>query len=124
MVLNTNQQELIKTNALDTFDSIVKIAFSNDANDEASSSDVLTGEFLRKDLDEKIKQSSIWRYNFEGILGLTEGNGQTLNKVGYFEGTGDSLIISRQLDTGISKTSDVEINIGFELNVELTDNTK
>ena len=79
---------------------------------------------MRKDLDEKIKQGDIWRYNFEGILGLTEGNGETLNKIGYFEDSGDTLTISRQLDTGISKTSDVEINVGFELNVELTDNTK
>jgi hypothetical protein len=123
MVLNQEVKDVLKVNALNYFDIINRIAFSDDSVAESPASNSLTGEFFRKELAEKIKSEGLFKTNFEGVLGLTEGNDETLNKIGLMLGESNGLILSRVLPVGIAKTSEKEVNVGFELSVSLTDNT-
>lgn len=123
MVLNEDVKDVLRVNALNHFDIINRIAFSDDSNAESPASNSLSGEFFRKELAEIIKSPGLFKTNFEGVLGLTEGNDETLNKFGLMMGESDGLVLSRVLPVGVSKTSEKEVNVGFELLITLTDNT-
>jgi len=124
MVLRSTILTSAKNSVLDEFDVVSHVGFSDDTSDELSSSDTLTGEFDRKVLDSSTKDTGTFVYEFEGSLGLTEDNGDTLNKIGFFTDiAGNTLKLSKLLPTGISKTADREISVGYELTVSATDST-
>lgn len=124
MVLNEGIVESLEQASLDEFDVIDYMGFSSDGSNELASSDTLTGEFLRKILSVKSKDTVALTYEFDALLGLTEGNGNTLQKIGLFETIGgDDLKLSKLLETAVAKTSDREINVGYQITVEVIDET-
>jgi hypothetical protein len=120
MVLNNSVKALIKSDVLDVFDGVVDVGFSSDTEPESSASDVLSDEFLRKAVSEKVKGVLLSRYDFEGVLGLAEGNGELLNKFGFY---GDVLKVSRVLPVAVEKTAEKEVNVGYSLIVSVVDST-
>lgn len=124
MVMNEDLVGDIEQGTLDEFDIINNLGFSNDGSTELPSADTLTGEFLRKALSVKTKDTSALTYEFDAALGLGEGNGNTLQKFGLFETIGgNDLTISKVLAEAIAKTADREINVGFQINVIVVDET-
>lgn len=124
MTLNEGIVAALEQSALDEFDVIDYMGFSNDGSAELPSADTLAGEFLRKILSVKSKDAVALTYEFDAVLGLTEGNGETLQKFGLFMTlAGNDLKISKVLAAAISKTSDREINVGFQISVEVVDET-
>ena len=124
MVIHEDIIDNVEQLSLDEFDLIDFMGFSNDGSTESPSADVLAGELLRKALTVKDKDTGLLTYEFDGLLGLTEFNGNDLLKFGLFDTIGgNDLQFSQVLDTGISKTADREINVGFQLSVEVEDLT-
>lgn len=124
MVLNQTIVDSIGTSTLNEFDVITHAGFSDDNADELASSDVLNGEFLRKVLTVSDKDPTLLTYEFDALIGLTEANGETLQKFGFFTDlAGDTLKLSKLLDIAVAKTSDREINVGFQVSVEVLDQT-
>ena len=124
MVLRDTIVVNIGNSALDEFDAITHMGFSDDNANELSSSDVLTGEFLRKVLTVLDKNTTFLTYEFDAILGLTEANGETLQKIGVFTNlAGNTLKLSKLLDVAVSKTADREINVGYKVTIEVLDQT-
>jgi hypothetical protein len=124
MVLRQTRADDIGEGALDEFDDITHMGFSDDTSAESSSSDTLTGEFLRKALSIIDKDTGALTYEWDGVLGLTEANGETLQKFGLFTNlAGNTLKLSKLLETAVAKTSDREINVGYQLAVEVIDQT-
>jgi hypothetical protein len=124
MVVNDSVVSAVKTYTLDFFDSITDMGFSSSITADASSSNTLSGEFIRKVLDSSDKDSGAFTYLFEGVLGLTEGNGNTFNKLGLFtDHAGNTLKINQVLDIGVAKDVTREINCAFELSVDFVDST-
>ena len=122
MVLHDDIVAGVEQAALDEFDIIDNMGFSSNGTQELSSADTLTGEFLRKVLSVKSKDIVSLTYEFDAALGLTEENGQTLQKFGLFETlAGNDLKLSKVLPVAVSKTADKEINVGFQITVEVTD---
>ena len=124
MVLNEDLVGDVEQSTLTYFDIIHNLGFSNDGSPELPSADALTGEFLRKALTIKDKNTTALTYEFDAILGLTEGNGNNLQKFGLFTAiSGSNLQLSKVLDVAISKTADREINVGYQISVEVEDLT-
>lgn len=124
MVINETVIQAIEDATLDQFDGVGFIGFSDDGSSELPSADVLTGEFLRKALEATDKDLIAGTYEWEGLLGLTEANGETLQKFGLFLAlTGDNLQLSKLLDVAISKDSTREINVGYQITREVVDLT-
>ncbi len=124
MVLNQEIVDSINNSALDEFDVISHMGFSDDGSNELASSDVLAGEFLRKALSVSSKDTAFFTYEFDALIGLTEANGETLQKLGVFTDlSGDTLKLSRLLEVVVAKTADREINVGYKLTVEVLDQT-
>ena len=124
MVINLEIIENVEDAVLNEFDVIDHVGFSDDTSDELSSSDILAGEFLRKVLSSVAKDLIAGTYEWNGILGLTEANGETLNKFGFFTAiSGDNLKLSKLLDVAVAKDATREINVGFQLTREVVDLT-
>lgn len=124
MVIHEDVISAIEQAALNEFDDITHLGFSDDGTTESISSDTLTGEFLRNALSTSDKDTTALTYEWDAVLGLTEGNGETLQKFGLFtDSSGDTLQLSKVLTEAISKTADREINVGFQISVEVTDET-
>lgn len=123
MVVSQDTRDSIKLNSLNEFDVVEKIGFSDDNNSEDADSNELTGEFLRKDTEEDDKNEETYEYSWEGLLGLTEANGETLFKVGYYEDDNATLQVSKVLPEGIDKTEDKEVNVGYKLKINFVDKT-
>ena len=122
MVIHEDVINAIEQATLGEFDSITHLGFSNNGSQESASSDTLTGEFLRNSLSESDKDTTALTYEWNAVLGLTEGNGNTLQKFGLFtDASGNTLKLSKVLTETIAKTSDKEINVGFQISVEVTD---
>lgn len=122
MVLSTTAQTKIKNSTLTVFDAVEKIAVSTSTTQD--SSDTLSGEVERYDIQEAEKTEPT-KYDWEHTVGLTDAVGDDLNKVGYIliDGTSYKLAVSEVFPSQISKTELIELNIGMELSVSLTDNT-
>lgn len=124
MVLHEDFVASVEQVTLDEFDIINNLGFSNDGTTELPSADTLTGEFLRKDLTIKDKDTVALTYEFDALLGLTEGNGELLQKFGLFTAiSGDNLQLSKVLAEAIAKTADREINVGYQISIEVEDLT-
>ena len=124
MVLNDGIVGNVEQATLTEFDVINDLGFSTDGSEELPSSDTLAGEFLRKVLTIKDKDTVGLTYEFDALLGLTEGNGNTLQKFGLFTAiSGDNLKLSKVLADAIAKTADREINVGYQISVEVEDLT-
>lgn len=123
MVLNDTLKSNIKTDSLDRFDTIAYLGVSTDLNAELPSSNTLTGEILRKILDQKVKDTNSFTYDFDGVLTLLEAN-DDLAKVGFFiTETGDDLQFSKVFSAVIEKDNTKELNIGYQIQIELIDET-
>ena len=124
MVLNEDLISVIEQNTLDALDVINDMGFSDSGVTELPSADTLAGEFNRKVLTVKNKDTDLITYEFDAILGLTESNGETLRKFGLFTAiSGNNLQFSKVLDDSIPKTADIEINVGFEFSINVVDET-
>lgn len=121
MTLSTTTINAIKNASLDVFDDVEYIGLSE--TDTQDAGDEFTGDVFRKLLTEKNKTAPD-TYNFESVIGLTEAVGYTIDKFGFLkESTGNNLMVSQLLDTPIEKTELLEFNIGFELTLDVIDNT-
>lgn len=124
MVINETVIQSIEDATLDQFDGIAYMGFSDDGSNELPSANTLTGEFLRKLLSVTDKDLIAGTFEWDAILGLTEANGETLQKFGLFlQLTGGNLQMSKLLDVAIAKTSTREINVGFQITREVVDLT-
>lgn len=124
MVLRTTFSLSIGGGALNEFDVITHMGFSDDTSNELASSDTLTGEFLRKIMSVTDKNVGELTYEWDALLGLTEANGETLQKIGMFTDlSGNTLKLSKLLASSFPKTADVEINAGYKLTIEVLDQT-
>ena len=124
MVLRPTIVDDVGDDTLDQFDIITHMGFSDDNTNESASSDVLTGEFLRKILTVTDKDVDALTYEWDAIIGLTEANGETLQKFGVFTDiAGNTLKLSRLLAIAVAKTSDKEVNVGYKISIEVVDQT-
>ena len=120
MVLPTQAITDIKNASLNTFDNVSYMGVSTDP--EQDDTQVFSGEVNRFTIDETNKTTDT--YEWETIVGLTEANGNTLQKVGFLKTeTGDDLMVSEELPQEINKTELIELNVGFKLTLSVTDNT-
>lgn len=124
MTLRQTTIDDIKSYLLDYFDAITDMGFSSSSTPDSASSDTMSGEFLRKVLDNTEKDDTGFTYLFEATLGLTEGNGNNVNKIGLFtDHSGNTLQLNKVIGATIAKTADREINGAFELTIEFIDGT-
>lgn len=121
MVLSNQTITDIKNASLDIFDDISYLGVST--SDTQDGTQVFSGEVNRFSIDETDKTTPD-TYEWETIIGLTEANGNTLTKIGLMETeTGDDLQVSEELPQDIEKTETMELNIGYQLTLDVTDNT-
>jgi hypothetical protein len=121
MVLSNQTIEDIKNASLDVFDSVTHIGVSEDTTQDGTQT--LSGEVERLSIEETIKTTPD-KYEWERTIGLTDAVGFDLNKVGFFSASsGNNLLLSENLPSEITKTELIELNIGFELTLDVTDNT-
>lgn len=124
MVLQANTITAAEQAVLNIFDTVGFVGVSTDTSNELSSSTVLTGEVFRKALDATLKDSVLMTYEFDGTIGLTEANGNTIDKIGFFTAiSGSNLVLSKLLTAAIAKDSTKEINIGYQIAIGATDST-
>jgi len=114
----------IKTAALAEFDTMTHIGFGTD-NTPASPSDTALGaEVARKAFDETpVKDELNGTYDFATTLGLSEGNGNTLEEIGLFDAaSGGNMALRELLNNSVPKTSSIELSVGIQVQVEVTNN--
>ena len=111
----------IKNVSLNLFDEVLYMGVSTDP--EQNDTQIFSNEVDRFSIDEAIKTAPD-TYEWETVIGLTEANGNTLQKVGFLKTeTGDDLMVSEELPQDIEKTELIELNVGFKLTLSVTDNT-
>jgi hypothetical protein len=111
----------IKNASLDLFDNVSHLAVSELTTQDDTQT--LSGEEDRFELDEIIKTTPD-QYDWEVTIGLTEANGVNINKIGFMQSSGDNdLMLSDLLPEEIEKTELIELNIGYKLTLDVTDNT-
>jgi hypothetical protein len=120
-MLSSQTIEDIKNASLDLFDNVSHLAVSElDTQDD---SQTFSGEEDRFEIDETIKTTPN-RYDWEVVIGLTEANDVTIRKIGFMQSSGDNdLMLSDLLPEEIEKTELIELNIGYKLTLDVTDNT-
>jgi len=112
----------IKTAALAEFDDVAYIGLGDDATTPSVLDTDLLGPVIRKALDETaVKDIPNGTYDFATTLGLTEGNGSTLEETGLFEqSTGGNMLDRSLLTASVDKTSSKELSVGLRITVTVT----
>jgi hypothetical protein len=120
-MLSSQTIEDIKLASLELFDNVSHLAVSElETQDDTQT---FTGEEDRFELDETVKTTPD-QYDWEVTIGLTEANGVNINKIGFMQSSGDNdLMLSDLLPEEIEKTELLELNIGYKLTLDVTDNT-
>jgi hypothetical protein len=120
-MLSSQTIEDIKLASLELFDSVSHLAVSELTTQDDTQT--FTGEEDRFELDETIKTTPD-QYDWEVTIGLTEAVGANLNKIGFMQSeSGNDLMLSDLLPEEIEKTELLELNIGYKLTLDVTDNT-
>ena len=109
----------MKEEALGVLDDLTHMAFSTDTGAEDSSNTTLPSEVIRKAFSETpVKNASAGTYDFEGYLGLTEGNGNTLAKSGLFTASSGGTMRTENLWTAtVAKTSSIDLTCGVRVTI-------
>jgi hypothetical protein len=111
----------IKNASLDLFDNASYLAVSELTTQDDTQT--FTGEEDRFELDEIVKTTPD-QYDWETVIGLTEAVGANLNKIGFMQSeSGNDLMLSDLLPEEIEKNELLELNIGYKLTLDVTDNT-
>ena len=121
MVVTKILKDNIKASALAEFDNMTHIGFGTGVTTPTELDTDLTTPVIRKTFDETaIKNISNGTYEFSTILGLTEGNGNTLAEVGLFDAeTGGTMTIKELLSNTVEKTVSVELSVGMKVTVNV-----
>ncbi|MFW6172439.1 MAG: hypothetical protein ACOC5T_01725 [Elusimicrobiota bacterium] len=120
-MLSNQTIQNIKNASLNQFDGVSHFAISELTTQDDSQT--FTGEEDRFELTE-INKTEPDTYNWEMTLGLTDGVGVFINKIGYMQSASeDDLLLSDLLSEEIEKTEIMELNIGYTLTLDLEDNT-
>lgn len=111
----------IKTQALNAFDSVSHIAFGTGTTTPTSSDTSLGTEVIRKAITTGTRDEVAGTYLFDAVLGLSEGNGNTLAETGTFDADSAGNMSTRNLLTPtVIKTSDIELRQATQVTVEVT----
>jgi len=109
----------VKQDILDRFDIFTHIAVGSDGTSDSPSDTALGNEVLRKTFTEYNKDTLNFTYLWSIQLALTEANGYTLQEVGIFDDASGGNLGIRKTFTAIEKTSDKEVWIDLQLNIEV-----
>lgn len=111
----------IKDSALDEFASSSHIGFGTDNTTPSESDTTLGAEVIRKAFDEAaIKNLGNGTYDFSATLGLTEGNGSTLQEVGLFDAAASGNMFIRNLLTqSVAKTTSIELSVSLRATISV-----
>jgi len=122
MVVTKTIKDLIKSAALAEFDSMTHIGFGTGTTTPSENDSDLTTPVIRVALDETpIKSESSGTYDFSALLGLTEGNGNTLAETGLFSAvSGGTMSLKDLLSVTVAKTASIELSIGLRVNVNVS----
>lgn len=121
-MLNQTLLDSIRLGALNSFDAVDHIGFSDDTSLDLASSDTLTGEFIRKTAT-STKTPLSFKNEFESILTLTDANGETINKIGLFTDLAGNTLQLNVLTSSVAKTAVKEITLSYEITTEVEDLT-
>jgi len=121
MTVQQTTLDNIKTEALAEFDDLIEMAFGTGTGAEDPSDTALGNEIERNVFDETpLKSIAAGTYDFSGLLGLSEGNGNTIAEVGLFNSSSGVTMKSRKLLTNtVAKTSNKDLSVGIRITVEV-----
>lgn len=115
-----------KTAVVNLFDSYTHMAWGTSNTAFAVGQTDLAARYLTDIFSEtSVKNVTAGTYEFNGQIGLTEGNGSTIQEVGVFAGSiaGDDMAVRQVLPTPIGKTSSKEITTGIIITVTVSNTT-
>lgn len=105
------------TASLDILDDLTEMGFGDDGTPTDVSDTTLGNEIIRDVFDETSIQGSS-TYDFSGLVGLTEANGNTLREVGLFvQSVGGVMRLRALLPTEVVKTIDKDLSCGIRVNI-------
>lgn len=112
-------QDQIKESALARFDAYTHMAWGTGTGVALTT---LHTETVRKALSEAIEKNvGAGTYEFNGLLGLTEGNGGTIAEVGIFSANSGGVMAIRKLfTTPVAKNTSIELSTGIRVTVTVT----
>lgn len=120
MTIQTTTLTSIRTLSMAGLDDITHIGFSTDTSAENEGNTSLTSEIIRKALESSNKDTGTGEYSFEGYLGLTEGNTNTLARSGLFTASTGGTMRSESLWTNtVSKSATVDLSVGIKVTFEV-----
>jgi len=121
MVVTKTVKDLIKTAALDEFDSMTHIGFGTGISAPNENDTDLTTPIIRKAFDETaIRNDLAGTYEFSTLLGLTEGNGNDLAEIGLFDAASSgNMSLKDLLNNVVTKTTSVELSVGYRVKVNV-----
>lgn len=122
MVLSDITELAIRTAALAEFDSMTHIGFGTGTATPLSADTDLTTPIIRVAFDETaIKNIPSGTYDFSGILGLTEGNTNTMGEIGLFNApSAGTMTIKKLLTTTVPKSATVELSLGLRVSIVIS----
>jgi len=114
--------DAIKVASLAEFDTATHIGIGDDATAENPAHTDLLGPILRNAFDEAaVKVEALGTYDFSVAVGLTEGNGNTIEECGLFSASsGGTMFLRKLLTTPIPKTATKEVSIGIKVTTTVT----
>ena len=121
MVITQDTLDNAKTKALEEFDDLIQMGFGTGTTVPTASDTTLETETNRKVFDETpIKSDGVGTYDFSGLLGLTEGNSNTISEIGLFNASsGGDMKLRNLLTIPVSKIDTIELGVGVRITVEV-----
>lgn len=119
MVVNDSIISGIKSSILAELDIATHMGFGTGTTEPDSSSTILEGEVQRNAFDETPEKNvTLGTYDFSGTLGLTEGNGNDIAKVGVFDAASSgNLLVENLLSAIVPKTASLDLSVGIRVTV-------
>lgn len=107
--------------SLDVLDDLTEMGFGDDNTATSISDTTLGNEIIRNVFDEtKIKSVGAGTYDFSGLVGLTEANGNTLKETGLFvQASGGVMRLRALLPTEVVKTVSKDLSCGIRITIEV-----
>lgn len=107
--------------SLGVLDDLTNMGFGDDNTTTDVSDTTLGNEIIRKVFDEtKIKNTCAGTYDFSGLVGLTEANGNTLKETSLqVASSGGVMRLRALLPTEVTKTIDKDLSCGIRIKIEV-----
>lgn len=121
MVVNDTILSSIRTNALDAFNSVSHIAFGTGTTTPTTGDTALQTEVIRKAVNSTTRDNGAGTILYDAVLGLSEGNGNTISETGTFNASSGGTMSTRDLlAPTVAKTTDIELRQATQISVEVT----